>query len=188
MSPYAIGALVFVALVALLYNGLIRRRNQSQFAFASVDAILKKRHDLIPNLVETVRGYMTHERELLERITDLRARAAGLGLAEPGRIAAETELAHTMAGVFARVESYPELRASDNMLHLQLTLTEIEEQISAARRFFNAAVADYNTAVETFPSNLLAGALRFQRRDFFEIPDFERAVPSAAVRPGGERS
>lgn len=187
MSPYVIGALVVVALVAVLYNGLVRRRNQSHFAFASVDALLKKRHDLIPNLVETVKGYMTHERELLERITELRARAAGLGLAEPGRIAAETELARTMAGVFARVEAYPELRASENMLHLQATLTEIEEQISAARRFFNAAVADYNTAVESFPSNLVAGVLRFQRRDFFEIPDFERAVPSAAIRPRSER-
>jgi LemA protein len=182
-NPFLIGALVLVAVVIVLYNGLIRRRNQSHFAFASVDALLKKRHDLIPNLVETVRGYMTHERELLERITDLRSRVTGLALAEPARISAETELARSLAGVFARVEAYPELRANENMLHLQVALTEIEEQISAARRFFNSAVTDYNTSVESFPSNLVASMLRFQRRDFFEIPDFERAVPSAALRP-----
>jgi len=180
---FLIFGILAIALPVILYNGLVRRRNQIGFAAASVDALLKKRHDLVPNLVETVRGYMTHERALLERITELRASARALPVDSNERIQAENGLAAAIASVFVRAEAYPQLRASENMLHLQASLNEIEEQISAARRFFNSATTDYNNAVQTFPSNLVASMFRFEQRSFFEIPEIERAVPSVALRP-----
>lgn len=180
-NGFLIAAAVIVVLAVLLYNGLVRRRNQVRFAASTVDTLLKKRHDLVPNLVETVRGYMAHERGLLERVTEMRSAARSLALDKPGRIDAENGLAAAMAMVFARVEAYPELRANENILHLQASLNEIEEQISAARRFFNSAVTDYNNAVQTFPSNLVASAFRFEQLAFFEIPEIERAVPAVSL-------
>jgi LemA protein len=181
-NPFVIGAAVLIGLLVLLYNGLVRRKNQIAFANATVDTLLKKRHDLVPNLVATVRGYMAHEHSLFERITELRASARALPLSNPERIQVENGLAAALSTVFARVEAYPQLRANENVLHLQISLNEIEEQISAARRFFNSAVTDYNNAVQTFPSNLVASWFRFQQTAFFEIPEIERAVPNVTLR------
>jgi LemA protein len=174
-------AAVLLLVLVVLYNRLVARRNQADYALASVDALLKKRHDLVPNLVATVRGYMTHERETLERVTELRSRAHVLPIGSAERMEAEAGLATALSGVLLRVEAYPELRASEPVLQLQASLNEIEEQISAARRFFNAAVTDYNNAIEMFPSNLVANAARMERRTFFEIPQVERAVPRASL-------
>jgi LemA protein len=179
MKAILIAAAVLLIAVIVLYNRLVARRNQADYALASEDALLKKRHDLVPNLVATVRGYMQHERETLERIMELRSRAQLLPIGSADRMAAEVGLAAALSGVLMRVEAYPELRASEPVLQLQGALNEIEEQISAARRFFNAAVTDYNNAIEMFPSNLVANAARMERRAFFEIPGVERAVPRA---------
>jgi LemA protein len=181
MKTVLIAAAVLVLAVVVLYNRLVARRNQGDYALASVDALLKKRHDLVPNLVATVRGYMTHERETLERVTELRSRAHVLPIESAERIEAEVGLAAALSGVLMRVEAYPELRASEPVLQLQAALSEIEEQISAARRFFNSAVTDYNNSIEMFPSNLVASAAGMKRRGFFEIPEFERAVPRATL-------
>jgi LemA protein len=181
MRAILVAAVVVLLLAIVLYNRLISRRNQADYALASVDALLKKRHDLVPNLVAAVRGYMTHERDVLERVTELRSKASVLPIGSAERMGAEAGLAAALSGVLARVEAYPELRASENVLQLQEALNEIEEQISAARRFFNSAVTDYNNAIEMFPSNLVAGAAGMKRRPFFEIPEVERAVPRAAL-------
>jgi LemA protein len=178
MSPQLplvlLAVVLFVA--ALLYNGLIRRRNRVELAFATVDALLKKRHDLVPNLTAAVGGAMTHERALLTRLTELRSRAASLDLSQAPRVQAESELGGTLGALVARVEAYPELGANENVLHLQASLNEVEEQISAARRFYNATVADYNTAVESVPWNLVASAARMPRRAFFTLPEVERTA------------
>lgn len=181
MRTIVIVAVIVLLAVVLLYNRLVARRNQADYALATVDALLKKRHDLIPNLVAAVRGYMTHEREVLERVTELRSRAHVLPIDSAARMQAEAGLAAALSGMLVRVEAYPELRASENVLHLQASLNEVEEQISAARRFFNAAVTDYNNAIEMFPSNLIASSAGMKRRAFFEIPEVERAVPRAAL-------
>ena len=181
MRTLLIAGAVLVVVAVLLYNRLIGRRNQADYALASVDALLKKRHDLVPNLVAAVRGYMDHEREVLERVTEARARAGAVPIGTAERLQAETSLVAALSGLLIRVEAYPELRASANVLQLQAALNEVEEQISAARRFFNAAVADYNNAIEMFPSNLMASAARLTRRPFFEIPQVERAAPRAAL-------
>lgn len=161
----------------LLYNGLVAKRNRVEYAFASIDALLKKRHDLVPNLVAAVRGYMTHEREVLGRLTELRRQAADAPLGGASRMEAEAGIAAGLGTVIARAEAYPELKADQNVLHLQASLTELEEQISAARRFFNAAVTDFNTAVESFPWSLMAGATGMRRKELFEIPSMERRAP-----------
>ena len=172
MSPLSIfcGSLVLILIVVVaLYNGLITRRNAAQNAFASLDANLQKRFDLIPNLVATVKGTMTHERDTLEALTRLREQG--------NRAQNEGASAQLIGQIMARAEAYPDLKASANFLHLQRTLNEIEEQISASRRAFNATVADYNNAVETFPASLLASSFGFVRRDFYEAENGARAAP-----------
>ena len=176
MSPtYLVPGLLFLLLilVAGLYNGLVSRRNAAQNAFASLDANLQKRYDLIPNLVATVKGTMTHERDTLEALTQLREQG--------NRVQNEGASAQLIGQIMARAESYPDLKASANFLHLQRTLTEIEEQISASRRAFNAAVAAYNNAVESFPSSLLASSFGFARRDFYEAQSQARAAPQVKL-------
>ena len=164
------GALIVGALALVgLYNGLVSRRNAVSNAFGSLDANLQKRFDLIPNLVATVKSYMTHERETLEALSQLRAgdRAHNAGAS-----------AQLIGQIMARAEAYPQLMASANFLHLQRALTEIEEQISASRRAFNAAVADYNNAVETFPGSVVALSFGFARDEFYSAEAGARAVPS----------
>ena len=169
------GALLVYVLLA--YNSLIRRRNQATEAWSDIDVQLKRRHDLIPNLVETVKGYATHEREAFENVTAARARA--LGAATPAEHAqAENQLTATLKSLFAVSENYPDLKANANFLELQRELADSENKIQAARRFYNTNVRDYNTALQTVPSNIIANMFGFKEREFFEVEDEAvRSVP-----------
>ena len=168
--------LVPVLIIAAMYNSLVARRNGVDNAFASLDAMLQKRFDLVPNLVATVKGYAAHESALFERITALRAAAQNAR----GRLAADGEMAALLPQLMAVAENYPQLKASANFLHLQATLTELEEQISAARRAFNAAVTDYNTGIQSFPASILANNFGFAPRDLFSCADDARNAPNLA--------
>lgn len=171
-----IAALVLLWLL-ILYNTLVSKRNAVKNAESGVDVQLKKRFDLIPNLVSTVKGYMTHERALLERLAAIRAEALS---ASPSKCAPlSDEAARAMETVFAAVEAYPDLKASASVLHLQRSLAEIEEQIAAARRFFNAAVTSYNDTVQSFPASLVAGAFGFAPRTWLSADTHERTRPDA---------
>lgn len=165
---------VLILLTIVLYNSLVRKKNDVENAFASVDVMLKKRYDLIPNLVETVKSYMKHEKNLLTELTELRAKAVLGELPDDERVALENKITKGISGVMVAVENYPDLKASQNFLQLQAAWNEAEEQISAARRTFNAAVTAFNNKVETFPSNIMAGIMGYKRRLLFEIPDVER--------------
>ncbi len=174
--------LVVVAAIAIavigIYNGLVRLNVQTNNAWADIDVQLKRRHDLIPNVVETVKGYASHERQTLEAVVNARNRAVsvqGSGPAERGQ--AEGALTGALRGLFALAESYPQLRAAENFGQLQNTLTQIEDAVQNARRYYNAVVRDLNTRIQQFPSNLIAGTFGFKTREFFEIPDTEKAVP-----------
>jgi len=171
----AIGVLIAgVLYIVILYNSLISKKNQVQNVFASIDALLKKRYDLIPNLVATVQKYMQHERGTLTEITELRAKAISGTLSDDEKVDLDNKLTKTLGGIMVAVENYPDLKANQNFLQLQASLNEVEEQISAARRAYNAAVTDYNNAVEMFPTNILASMMNYQRKKVFEIPDTER--------------
>ncbi|HEX6694081.1 MAG TPA: LemA family protein [Longimicrobiales bacterium] len=165
-----------LALVFVIYNGLVKLRVQAESAWADIDVQLKRRHDLIPNLVETVKGYATHERGALEAVIDARSRALGAsGPAAKG--AAEGELSGAVRGLFALAESYPELRASENFAQLQQSLMGIEEALANARRYYNAVVRDLNTKIQQFPGNMLASAFAIRQQEFFEVGEAERATP-----------
>lgn len=165
----------FILLLMLIaYNSLIGRKNKVEYAFSSTDAMLKKRHDLIPNLVESVKQYMNFEKNLLTDVTKLRSSVMDDKLTDQQRFDIENKISGVLGKLKVAVENYPELKANQNFLQLQASLNEIEEQISAARRAFNASVMDYNNAVEKFPSNIFAGMFGFRRRASFEIPQEER--------------
>jgi LemA protein len=170
--------LIVVGVVALvvvgIYNSLVRKRNQVKNIFATVDAILKKRYDLIPNLVATAQRYMEHEQSVLTEVTRLRAKALSGDTSDDEKIEIDNQISKAIRGILVAVENYPGLRANENFMHLQVTLTEVEEQISAARRAYNATVTDYNNAVETFPTNMVAKLFDFRRRRLFEIQAAER--------------
>ena len=169
--------LVLLGLLALpisIYNMLVARKNQVANIFGTIDALLKKRHDLIPNLVASVKEYMVHERELLTRITEERARAISGGISDAERMQAEASVSRYLRGIMVAVENYPNLKANENFLQLQAALNEVEEQISAARRAYNAAVTDYNNAVQMFPSNIFAGMMGLRPMPVLEIPEEER--------------
>ncbi|GAO29275.1 LemA family protein [Geofilum rubicundum] len=168
-------AAVLALLALLLYNGLIRKKNEVENAFGGMDVQLKKRYDLIPNIVATVQQYASHERELLEKVTKLRAQAVSGDLSNDEKVAVDNQISGAIRGIMVAVENYPDLKASENFLNLQRTLNEVESQISASRRAYNAAVTDYNNGVETFPANLMAGMMGLQRKPVFEIPEAERA-------------
>lgn len=177
-----IGIPFFVALVIWgLYNALIKLRNQCREAWSNVDAELKRRYDLIPNLVETVKGYARHEREVLEQVTRLRSAALASNGAPASQAVEENKLVTALRQLFAVVERYPDLKANQNFLDLQRELANTEDRIQAARRFYNANVRDYNTRIEQFPSNLLARSFDFQPEDFFEIEAVQAAPPRVAV-------
>ncbi len=170
----------FVVLVMIfVYNSIIRKKNQVDNAFGSIDAMLKKRYDLIPNLVETVKQYMTHEKETLSKITELRTKALSAGLSDDERVNVENQIAQQVRGIMVAVENYPDLKANTNFLQLQGSWNEVEEQISAARRFYNSAVTDYNDAIQVFPNNIIAGRMGMKRKTVFEIPEEERKSPHA---------
>ncbi len=163
--------------VVWTYNHLVRLRVQSENAWADIDVQLKRRHDLIPNVVQTVKGYAEHEQETLERVVDARSRA--MQATGPAKQAeAEGFLTDALKSLFALSEDYPELEAAGNFRELQDTLEEIETAVQNARRYYNAVVRDLNTRIQQFPSNLVAGAFGFEEREFFALADEgERAAP-----------
>lgn len=168
---------VLVALVAWvvgIYNGLVRLRNQVQEAWAQVDVQLKRRFDLIPNLMETVKGYMNHERETLEAVTQARAAVAGAGGSLGDRAEAEGMLGMALGRLLAVAESYPDLKASQNFLALQEELTSTENKIGFARQYYNQTVMTLNNKVEMFPSNIIAGMFNFAKGEFFELKEPEQ--------------
>jgi len=164
---------VVIFFIVVGYNSLIQKRNMVDNALSSVDTELKKRFDLIPNLVSTVSSYMQHESGLFEKITALRARAIFSKNADE-TIALDAEMTPLIKQLAISVENYPQLRANENFLHLQNTLNVIEEKISAARRAYNAAVYSFNNAIQMFPTNLLASCMKFSTKKFFEILDAEK--------------
>ena len=165
--------IAFLAFI-VMYNSLIGKRNNVDQAFSSIDVMLKKRYDLIPNLIATVERYMVHERELLSEITELRTRAISGDMTPDQRIAMEQQMGGALGRLMVSVEAYPDLKSNTNFLQLQGSLNEVEEQISAARRSYNAAVTDYNNAVQMVPTSIIAGMLNFQTRQFFEASETER--------------
>jgi LemA protein len=169
---YFIIGIIVLAVVWLIFtfNFLVTLRNRTQEAWADIDVQLKRRYDLIPNLVETVKGYAAHERELFEKVTEARARAMGAGTMGE-RAEAENMLSSTLKSLFAVAENYPELKASQNFLELQRELTDTEDKIQAARRFYNGNVRDLNTKIETFPTNIIAQSLGFKKMEFFELAE-----------------
>ncbi len=164
-----IAILILIALwIISLYNGLVRLRNRRQNAFADIDVQLRQRHDLVPQLVETVKGYAGHEKELLIRITEARTAAMGATSID-GKIAAEQQLSSALAGLKVQVEAYPDLKANQNFLQLQEELSDIENKLAASRRFFNGATTEYNNAVESFPGNLVARNFGFAKEVMFDL-------------------
>jgi len=175
----AITVLVVLALgVILLYNRLIRLRNRADNAWSQVDVQLRRRYDLIPNLVETVKGYAAHEQETFDSVTRARAEAQA-ATTVPQQAQAEQNLGSLLQRLFALAEDYPALRATENFQSLQADLSETEDKIAVARQIFNDTVLNYNNAVQTVPTNLVAAAFRMRRRDYFEIEDDARGVPRA---------
>lgn len=169
-------AFVFLFILFIsIYNSLIRKKNDVEDAFSSIDVMLKKRYDLIPNLVETVKAYMNHEKDLLVKVTELRASAMKPGISQDEKVNIENQLNKTVGGIMVAVENYPDLKSNTNFLQLQASFNEIEEQISASRRFYNSAVKELNNAVEMFPSNIVASMINLSKRSFFEIVEAERA-------------
>ena len=167
-----LGLLLFI--VVLIFNFLVSKRNQMKNAFATVDALLKKRYDLIPNLVEAVKGYVKHEGSLLTEIARLRSEAMSGQKSGKEKEGIDSQMGNTLKSIMAVSENYPDLKASNNFIHLQKTLNEVEEQISAGRRAYNASVNDYNNGVMMFPMNIIAGLLGFKEGDFFSIGEKER--------------
>jgi len=175
---YAILVIVLVLIIGIfMYNRLIRSRNLLNEAWSGIDVQLKRRHDLIPNIIETVKGYVKHERKVLEEITALRSRLAGPAtVQEKGQL--ENSFSQALKSIFALAEAYPDLKANQNFIELQRTLADAEEQIQLARRYYNGAARDYNTMVESFPSNMMASIFGFTKAEFFEIElATEREVP-----------
>lgn len=170
-----IGALALVLVVAVyLFNRLVRLRNEVDTGWSNIDVQLRRRNELIPNLVETVKGYAAHERGVLQAVTE--ARAAVARASTPGEAgAADSLLGQALGRLFAVAEAYPDLKASQNFLQLQADLTDTEDKIAAARRYYNATVLAYNTATQTFPSLLLAGPFGFRPREFFAADEADRA-------------
>lgn len=167
----AVLAVIAFAIIGI-YNSLVKLNVQVDNAWSDIDVQLKRRHDLIPNVVETVKGYAAHEKGTLEAVINARARAVSVQTAGPAeRGAAEGALVTALRGLFALAESYPQLRATENFSQLQATLGQIEDAVQNARRYYNAVVRDLNTRVQQFPSNVIAGMFGFKNREFFEIPD-----------------
>jgi LemA protein len=181
MSSTIIVLAVIVVLVLwaiAVYNGLISMRQRVNQAFADIDVQLKQRHDLVPNLVETVKGYAAHERGTLDEV--VKARNAAVSAQGPAQqAAAENMLSGALRQLFALSESYPDLKASTNFQQLQAELSDLENKIAASRRFFNSAVQEYNTGIQRFPAALFAGAFGFSPKDFFDLGEDRKAVTEA---------
>ncbi len=181
MSPTLILVAIIVAIILwiiAMYNGLIQSKNRVAEAASDIDVQLKRRYDLIPNLVETVKGYMTHERETLVKLTEARAAAMNVSKNPDASLkekeAAENQLSGTLKTLFAVSENYPELKASQNFLQLQDEISDTENKIQAARRFYNGNVRDFNTKIQIFPTNIFANALKFTAFEFFAAQENEK--------------
>ncbi len=168
-----LGLVALAIFIIILYNRLVALRESRNNAFADIDVQLKLRHDLVPNLVETVKGYAAHEKELFENVTKARVNAEQAETVND-KIQAEGAFGKALYNLFAVAENYPQLRASDNFQRLQSELSDVENKISSARRFFNNATNEFNTAVQQFPANLIAGFFQFKKEPFFELADQER--------------
>jgi len=174
-------AVVFVILlyVMVVYNGLITLRNRVREAWSDIDVQLKRRYDLIPNLVETVKGYASHEKDTFNKVIEARSKAmSATGAKEKGE--AENVLSGTLKSLFALSENYPDLKASVNFLELQKELTDTEDKIQASRRFYNGNVMNFNTKIEMFPSNIIAQMFGFKVSEFFAIEEGEKATPKVS--------
>ncbi|MDE1975213.1 MAG: LemA family protein [Patescibacteria group bacterium] len=176
MTYIIIAIIIVLALwLILAYNGLVSGRNRAQEAWADIDVQLKRRYDLIPNLVETVKGYAAHEKGVFENVTQARAAAMGAsGMAAKGQ--AENQLAGALKSLFAVAEAYPDLKANQNFLSLQGELTDTEDKIQAARRFYNGNVRDFNTSIQRFPNNMMAGPFGFKAMEFFQLDEADAAA------------
>ena len=171
--------LVVVAAIGLgivgMYNGLVKLNTRTDEAWSDITVQLKRRYDLIPNLVNTVKGYATHEKEVFEKVTQARSQAMNAsGVAETA--AAENQFQQTLKSLFAVAEAYPDLKANQNFQHLQEELVDTEDKVQASRRFYNGSVRDLNIKVQTFPTNIFANMLGFKKREFFEVEEAEAAV------------
>ena len=178
IAVFVVGALLAIWLIAL-YNGLVQKRNRVDNAWAQIEVQLKRRHDLIPNLVQTVQGYMGHERGTLEAVTNARAGAVAAGATgDPAKIGqAENMLTQSLRSLFAVSENYPDLKAISAFTNLQEQLTATEDKIEFSRRFYNGNVRDYNIKLQTLPTSLIAGVLGFKAFGFFQADEGDRAVP-----------
>jgi LemA protein len=169
--------IALIAVIAIwviaIYNGLVTLRIRCEEAWSDIDVQLKRRYDLIPNLIETVKGYVKHEKEVFENVTKARSQAMQ-NTGDPGAQAkTENQLTGALKTLFAVAEAYPELKANENFLRMQQDLSEIEEKIQAARRFYNGNVRDFNTKIEVFPNNFIANSFNFKKKEFFEIENEE---------------
>ncbi|MEA3371281.1 MAG: LemA family protein [Campylobacterota bacterium] len=174
MSTSMIVLIVVGIILILMYNSLVSKKNQVENIFASVDTQLKKRYDLIPNLVASVSKYMEHEKSLLTEVTKLRAEANKPNISDEHKIALDAKMTSALGSIMIAVENYPDLKANENVMHLQRSLNEVEEQIAASRRAYNQAVTDYNNAIEMIPTNFMASAMNYRRKEVFEITEGER--------------
>lgn len=174
MTTVLIVILVIAVALVLMYNSLVFKKNQVENIFASVDAVLKKRYDLIPNLVASVGEYMEYEKSLLEEVTALRTAANKNNISNDEKMEIDSKITQALKSIMIAVENYPNLKANENVLHLQKTLNEIEEQISAARRAYNQAVTDYNNVLEMIPMKYMASWMHYSKKRVFEIKEDER--------------
>ncbi len=185
MTTWIVLAVVAVVVIygALLFNRLVKARQVAAEGWSGIDVQLKRRADLVPNLVSTVKGYATHERTVLEQATALRTAAVNVPQDDvAARAAAEGKLTAAIGKLMALAEAYPDLKASDNFLDLQKQLAAIEDEIQMARRYYNGATRNLNVLVQSFPSNVIASAFGFREREFFEIDEADRAVPEVAFK------
>ena len=170
-----LGVIAVAAIIGIfIYNRLVALRQRRENAFSDIDIQLKQRYNLVPQLVEVTKGYAKHEKEVFENVTEARAKVGSAsGGADGQRAKAENVLGGALMGLFAVAENYPQLKADGNFQKLMAELSDIENKIAAARRFFNSATAEYNTAIEQFPSNLIANRFKFEKEDFFELDEIE---------------
>jgi len=177
-----IAILVLIAIIwAVMYNNLVQKKNAIDNAYFSMDVMLKKRYDLIPQLVETVKGYMNHEKGLLTQLTALRQKVLTTALDTNKKVELDNQIKTALQAVFLSFENYPQLKASENFLKLQGAINETEEQLAASRRFYNAAVNDYHNSIEMFPSSIVASRMGLRHKTFFQIPDSDKAAPSIKI-------
>jgi len=175
---FLIAFVIIILVLIIIYNNLRQKKNAIDNAYFSMDVMLKKRYDLIPQLVETIRGYMTHEKDVLIQLTELRQKVIVENLNTNDKVGLDNKINAVLQNVFASFENYPQLKASENFLKLQGAINEAEEQLAASRRFYNAAVNDYHNGIEMFPSSLVASWMGLKHKTFFSIANEHKEVPA----------